>query len=97
MEEMLQLLAGMSPRAAVETNSVANYFLAVQLGRDLAEMRREIRQKITEKVRINHVFRFLSSSVFKYLHLKVKSIQMLNTEREHYIFLKCVQTGSLFI
>ena len=53
MEEMLQLLTGLAPRGPVETNSVANYFLADQLVRDLADIRREITKKITEKVRIN--------------------------------------------
>ena len=50
---MLHLLAGLAPRAAVETNSVANYFLADQLIKELGDMRREISEKIREKVGIN--------------------------------------------
>ena len=53
VEEMLHLLAGLAPRAAVETNSVANYFLADQLIKELGDMRREISEKIREKVGIN--------------------------------------------
>ena len=50
---MLHLLSGLAPRAAVETNSVANYFLADQLIKELGDMRREISEKIREKVGIN--------------------------------------------
>ena len=50
---MIHLLTGAAPRAAVETNSVANYFLADTLIKDLGDIRRGISQKIVEKVRIN--------------------------------------------
>ena len=52
---MIHLLTGAAPRAAVETNSVANYFLADQLIKDLGDIRRGISQKMLEKVRIKPV------------------------------------------
>ena len=75
MEEMLQLLAGLSPRAAVETNSVANYFLADQLIKDLGDMRGEISEKIREKVCIIPVMCVIGRCRFlKYLNFLKLSI-----------------------
>ena len=49
------MLSGTCPRVVVDSNSVANYFLAEQLIKDLGDIRRGISQKILEKVRINSV------------------------------------------